>query len=69
MLALAAKDRSADFLACAKDHPVLAGFAQKMASASAFLGGLSTIAVVPISAGAFRKPFRAEGYEPIKQSA
>jgi hypothetical protein len=35
MLASAAKDRSADFLACVRGHPVYAGFAQEMASASA----------------------------------
>ena len=34
VLAQAPKDRSADHLAGAKDHPALAGFAQAMASAS-----------------------------------
>jgi hypothetical protein len=34
ILAQAPKDRSADYLGGAKDHPLLAGFAQEMASAS-----------------------------------
>ncbi len=34
ILAEAPKDRSADYLVCANDHPALAGFAQEMASAS-----------------------------------
>jgi hypothetical protein len=34
ILAGAPKDRSADYLVGAKDHPLLAGFAQEMTSAS-----------------------------------